>query len=1062
MNKLPATVGSNLLVGRFPASRFSQRVAGTIAVATFRGREATSLIGEVQHIFGAGPMYRFRVRFVSLLLAGFSSVAAGQATGSIEGRVTEAASGRPLPNVQVMVAETRIGALSGADGAFALTGVPVGARTVTARRIGFQPVTRAIAVTAGAAARVDLALEVSALNLTEVVVTGSAAPTEKRKIGTSVASVDSTLIARAQSVTLDQAMQGKIPGAQITQNSGGPGGGGMSVRLRGTNSFISGSDPLYIVDGVIIDNGSAQLADLGTRANPQNRLADLNPADIDRIEIIRGAAAAALYGSRANNGVVQIFTKKGNIGRPRYTLLARGSANELREQQPFNFYPFDAAGLPISRFNYQNDVFQRAYGSDVNLTIEGGNEQTRYYLSGNSSIEDGILRSTSSNRYGGRVNLQQQLSPRLISNFTANYISTNNQFQAFGEQNDYGIMGSLFFAPTHVDFRPVNGVYPLPPSLGTNPLLAIDRIRNPQSIDRFIGSGKVTWTPATSLLFDYTVGIDNTGFEQRQFVPRNAVLGTAPLSTGRSQSVIQRSRVINQDGVGTVSWQPMPRIEMRTTAGFNHTSQQVRTTNAVANGLAPVGELVSAGSVFAAGQSQVELRTLGFYGQQEVAWDDRLFLTGAVRYDASSTFAPSERWQAFPKLSASWVIVPNQPGRLNNLRVRSALGWAGSQPGIVNAYSQFINFAQLPFAGRPGFVNDITFGNPSLRNERAREWEVGAEVGAFGGRVGAEATYYNRLVSDLLFFRPLPTSTGFSRQFFPIGTMSNKGVELMVRTTNVDERDVQWSTTATWTRNRNLVESLAIQDFQSAGGYPNRIRTGQPAGVFYGSYAARNCVTGALLLDSLGRYRRSNQTVDMGATLAQRQAISGGTCNDSLNKVIGDPNPDFLASLLNEVTLARKLRLRLLLDGVFGNDIMNLSTRAQNAGIASNSKEFERELLPYGDSRKLPPGFNARTQGIFEYWIEDGTFVKLREFSASYTLDVPAVRRYFRDGIDLTLSGRNLWVWTNYSGYDPEINLFGTNAGGLGSGQTTAADRGFDFGGYPIPRVWSLSARLTF
>jgi len=292
--------------------------------------------------------------------------------------------------------------------------------------------------------------------------------------------------------------------------------------------------------------------------------------------------------------------------------------------------------------------------------------------------------------------------------------------------------------------------------------------------------------------------------------------------------------------------------------------------------------------------------------------------------------------------------------------------------------------------------------------------------------------------------------------------MSNKGIELLLHTQNVDNPNLSWASTITYAHNKNLVESLSIQDFQSAGGYPNRIRAGYPAGVFYGSYAARDCITGQLLLDSLGRYRRSNQTVDMGATLAQREALSHGTCNYSLNKIIGDPNPKWTGSILNEFTLARRVRLRALLDGVFGNQIMNLSTRAQNAGIASNSKTYERELLPYGDPRKLPPGFDARTQGIFEYWIEDGTFVKLRELSASYTLDAAPVRRYFRDGVDLTLSGRNLYVWTKYSGYDPEINLFGTNAGGVGSVQTTAADRGFDFGGYPIPRTWSLSARFTF
>ncbi|MFL5486299.1 MAG: TonB-dependent receptor plug domain-containing protein, partial [Gemmatimonadaceae bacterium] len=644
--------------------------------------------------------------FALALLSPFV-LAAQQATGTVTGRVTDAAIGRGLPDVQVTVNGTRIGAITGPNGEYTITGVPVGARSITVRRIGYQPTSQPVTVTAGSTANVDVALLVTAVNLSEVVVTGTGTATEKRKVGTNIATVDSALISRAQAVTVDQAMQGKIPGAQITQNSGSPGGGGISVRLRGVNSFISGSDPLYIVDGVIVDNESGQLADLGTRSNPQNRLADLNPSDIEHIEIIRGAAAAALYGSRANNGVVQIFTKRGNIGRPRFTSTSRWSTSELREQQPFNFYPFDVNGLPTARFNYQDDIFHRAPSWEQNLTVEGGNDQTRYFVSGNFANEDGIMRSTSSRRTGARINLQQQLSSRLVANVTSNYVSTNNQLQAFGEQNDYGIMGSLFFAPTNVDFRPVQGIYPLPPALGTNPLLAIDRIRNPQTIERFIGSTKLSWTPLTNLLVDYTIGVDNVGFEQRQFVPRNAVLGTTPLVTGRSQSVFENNRVINQDGVSSYNWHPGSSLEMRTTGGFNYTSQRVRITQATANGLAPVGELVSAGSVFSAAQTDVELRTLGFYAQQEAAFNDRLFLAAAVRYDASSTFAPSERWQAFPKLSASYVALDGRPGALNSLRLRSAIGWAGSQPGILNAYSQFISYTQFPFAGRPGFVNDV-------------------------------------------------------------------------------------------------------------------------------------------------------------------------------------------------------------------------------------------------------------------------------------------------------------------------------------------------------------------
>src|SRR5215217_4473095 len=443
---------------------------------------------------------------LALSLAALPSLVAAQSGGTVRGHVTDASNGRALPDAQVTVDGTRIGGITNSSGDYTLTGVPAGARTVTVRRIGYQPATIQVSVGAGATAQADAALKVSAVNLSDVVVTGTGAPTERRRVGASIASVDSSVIAKAQAVTVDQALQGKIPGAQITQNSGGPGGGGISVRLRGTNSFISGSDPLYIVDGVIVDNGSAQLADLGIRSNPQNRLADINPADIERIEVIRGAAAAALYGSRANNGVVQIFTKRGTIGKPRFTLNSRYAQNELREQQPFNLYPFNENGLPVSRFNYQNDIFHTASTQDHNLTIEGGNDQTRYYISGNYADDDGIMRSTSSRRTGTRVNLQQQLSTKLLANVGANYISTGNQMQAFGEQNDYGIMGSLFFAPTYVDFHPVNGIYPLPPALGTNPLLAIERIRNPQTIERFIGSGKMTWTPITNLLLDYTIG----------------------------------------------------------------------------------------------------------------------------------------------------------------------------------------------------------------------------------------------------------------------------------------------------------------------------------------------------------------------------------------------------------------------------------------------------------------------------------------------------------------------------------------------------------------------------
>ena len=257
-----------------------------------------------------------------------------------------------------------------------------------------------------------------------------------------------------------------------------------------------------------------------------------------------------------------------------------------------------------------------------------------------------------------------------------------------------------------------------------------------------------------------------------------------------------------------------------------------------------------------------------------------------------------------------------------------------------------------------------------------------------------------------------------------------------------------------YTRNRNLVER-PTSELPVGDGYPNRIRQGDRSASSTGYtpfVTVRRVRISSTPSDAFGRARVCRD-------VAQRRAIAGGNCADSANRVLGDPNPDWVGSLLNEFQVGKALRMRVLLDGSFGNDVMNLSRRIRDLGTALNSPENEAEFLPYGDPRKLPPGFFARRLGIFSEYVEDGSFVKLREVSATYTFTNPVVTRYLSDGIELTLSGRNLYTWSEYSGYDPEGNLFGQNAPGL---TTTAADRGFDFAGVPIPRTWSASLRFTY
>jgi TonB-dependent starch-binding outer membrane protein SusC len=999
-----------------------------------------------------------RTSLGALLLLLAPAALHGQGTGTVRGRVTVAGSGVAVPGAQVTVEGTTLGAAVRDDGTYVIAAVPTGRQVVVARRIGLTAARQEVVVPAGGTVTADFAMREAAVTLNEVVVTGTAAPTSRRALGTSVATVDSAALSHTAAVSVDQALQGKVAGAQITQNSGNPGGGGITVRMRGTSSFISGSDPLYIVDGVIVDNSSSSLRDLGARSNVQNRLADINPADIERVEIIRGAAAAALYGSRANNGVVQIFTKRGRPGKPRVSLSTRYGTSELRKRLALNQYPFDAAGNPVTRFDYQDALFQTGQQTEVNLGIDGGNEQTTYYVNGAYNDETGIMRSTSSTRRSARVNLTQQVFPRLKLDFGANFVNTQNQFQVNGEGN--GVLTAVLFAPTSFSFFPVNGVYPTPASI-VNPLLALDRFRNPQDIDRFIGSTHARLQALDNLSLDYTLGYDGYTLEQSEFYPRGA-FPSGVAATGLSANALRRSRILNQDGVATLTTAPATSLHLTTSLGFNFTNQQIRTTSAAATGLIPIGELVSAGSVPSATQSLVELLTLGFYAQQQVAFREKLYLTGALRADASSTFGPNERWQLFPKISASYVLseegwFSGMTDRfLSSARLRAAYGEAGNQPSILNAYQRYDDYIPVSFDSRPGLINSVTLGNANLEPERQKEFELGADLGFAQDRVSAEATYYDKRVDGLLFFRPVATSTGYARQFDDIGAVSNTGWELLLRTINLERPRFRWESTVTYSRNKNRVERLDIQDFQSASGYPNRIREGEPVGVFYGAYAARNCVTGAFLLDSLGRLRPSNT---LPAAVADRQALSGGSCNDSTNKVLGDPNPDWLGSLLNEFTVARNLRFRVLLDGSFGNDVMNLTKRIQDLGAASNSPEAERELLPVGDPRRLPNGYLARRLSIFGEYVEDGSFVKLREVSASYLLDQPFVRRVIPSGLELTLSGRNIYVWTDYSGFDPEVNVFGQNPERVGS---TAADRGFDFGSYPIPRTWSLTARFTY
>jgi TonB-dependent SusC/RagA subfamily outer membrane receptor len=965
-----------------------------------------------------------------LMLAAMPATGLAQQTRSVRGHVADAQTGAPVPAAQVSVTGTSLGAATTADGAFAIADVTDGPHQLVVRRIGYLAETRQILVAAGMS-DLAIALQSAPSSLERVIVTGSATATTVRALGTSIATVGASEIAESRSQTVDQALQGKIAGAQITQNSGNPGGGGLSVRLRGTGSIISGSEPLYIVDGVIVDNNSDQLINFGARSNVQNRLADLDPNDIERIEVVRGAAAAALYGSRANNGVVQIFTKRGHVGASRITVNARYTNEQLAKRLALNLAPLDATGKPVTRYDYQDEIFRGGSLKEAHVSAEGGGDRTTYYVGGSYTGEDGIIKASAAQRSTARVNVSQTLFPTLKVNVGANYVNSRTQFEPNGESGQ-GVITAVLFTPTTFNFFPVNGIYPQAPtgSAFANPLAVIDLWKAPQTVNRFIGSANAVYTPKANFLMQYTLGYDGYQMEADQFIPRGTI---ASEPTGYTTAVIRDSRIVNNDGVATLTTHPASALELGTSLGFNQTTQFISTTSATARDLLATGELVSAGAVPGAGQTRYNLLTLGFYGQQTIAWRDRLYLNGAIRRDASSTFGANDRWQWYPKLSASYVL-SDEPWfsgsaighAFSSLRLRSALGYAGNQPSIANAYASFDTYVKVVNNDRVGVVNSLALGNDALRPERQHEVEFGADIGFLDERLNLEGTVYSKKVTDALLSRPLPTSSGYTSILDNVGEISNTGFELLLRSKNVDRPALQWGTTVTYSRNKNRVDKLIGAPFTL--GYANRVEQGQPVGYFYAELPLKNA-TGTDSIDAAGLIVR-NPTPKSGK--------------------VGDPNPKWLGSLLNELDVGRALHFRVLLDGSFGGDVLNFTKRTMDT--FGTSADAARELLPAGDPNRVAPGYARSKRFFFGEYTEDGTYVKLREISATIDL-MPSLARVARArNLALTFSGRNLYTWTDYSGFDPEMNLFG---------QLTV-ERGNDFGTYPIPRMFTVGIQASF
>lgn len=869
----------------------------------------------------------------------------------------------------------------------------------------------------------------------------SNAKSQSGQWGYAAVSVDSTDIAPI-AFSVNRALQGKIAGAYVTQNSGNP-AGGMSVRLRGPSTILGDTSPLYVLDGIPISNASRELIDLG--GGSQNRLIDLALHDIERIDIVRGATGAAQYGPRANNGVVEIFTKQGTSGAPRVTFSTRAQTESVRNTLNVNmaqnaqgqFLDNDGNPLPEGerRWDWQDFIFDRAYGTEQALSISGGFGDTRYRASGSHFANQGIIEGNHFRRINGRLRIDQQLTDWAALTGSATYArSTTQDIPNGGLNRAYGALTGFIAGPNTFDPRPnVDGSFP-DDGFRLNPLEVMERFDFTQDTDRFIGSAALNLRPTENLSVDYVIGLDTYTQDATAIVPSGFLRFPNAPADARPRSA--RSSTYTQQRISStldVSYSTDLSSTLRSTTLIGGSVQlETSTTDTEEIQGRPEDPFSQGFSTF-----DTDYDVYSGFVQETLTWKDRLVVTGGLQVATYPSFEDS---------GASFYPSARLTHRLSELQF-----WSGT--GLDRLFPRFTLQSALGFSGGPASVLPFYRAVPEgVTPERQREVEIGADAHLFTDRVAVEATYYRQRTSDLLVgtgseldptFSGSSTGFGFQSLLKNAGTLTNRGIELSVQAQVVDQARTDWTTTINFSRNRNEVSGLPEDNLRFSNSFERLWAVnGEPLGVFYGFQfdrdASGNVVDregNILVKDDDGLWRLRDDSV---SEIGQSGLLGIGE-----RGVVGDPHPDFVASWINDVSI-RNFDLRMQWDAVVGHDVFNFTRYEGSWPILGVTELYQQELE--GD---LPSGYASAARLVHEHWVEDGSFLKLREVSAAYTLR-PAAARIER--VRLTLAARNVLSIDGYSGYDPEINV---------GGQRTGV-RGLDFAEVPIPRTFSLGVTAVF
>ncbi|SDG24639.1 TonB-dependent receptor [Chitinophaga filiformis] len=994
---------------------------------------------------------------------------------SIQGKVVNS-KGEPQPGATVLIKGTKRGTTANENGVFTLRNVPDNA-VLLISALGLKA--REIPVT-GVSGPLTVTLESGTEALSEVVVVGYG-QVKKSDLTGAVATVPVGEIKKVAVTSLDQAIQGRVAGVQVTQNSGAP-GGSTTIRIRGGNSIQGDNEPLYVIDGVPFKNGGAE------SGSSFNVLSTLNPGDIESMTILKDASSTAIYGSRGSNGVVIITTKRGKAGRTIVSFDTYYGTQDVRRKYPvLNAKEYAAFvneantndGLPavytpqqVEAFgegtDWQDEIFRTAPIANYQLSMSGGDEKTQFAVSAGYFTQKGVVENSDFNRYSFRVNLDRKINNKIKvgNSLTINRTATN-QSRTDGSLGSAGLvtMAALQFPPL-LKARNADGTYLITdPALNftaDNPVALAFDSKNKNTAYRFFGNIFGEYQIIEGLTLKVLVGIDGILQKQDSYLPRSVSSG---LAQGGVASIYNEQSVtwLNEN---LLTYSRTFNKVHSFSALVGYTQQENRTENSNASSRSFVNDILGTGNLGTGAVATIPGSGIGgwglvsYLGRINYGYRDKYLLTASFRADGSSRFGVNNRFGFFPSGAIAWKV-SEEPFLKNNksvsdLKLRVTYGTTGNQDGIGNypAYS---------LLGTQNYVlgNNISTGlgpsqiaNPDLSWEKTAQGDVGVDLGLFNSRVMITADAYLKKTSDLLLNVTIPSSSGYSSAIRNLGKVQNKGIELSLSTVNVDGA-FRWTTDINYVANRNKVLNIGKAPQIFAGQVANIaqnvnsgiIRVGEPLGTFYGY------VTDGLYQSEAELAGLADASAKKVGDRKYKDLNGDKKIDDKDRQIIGSAQPKFSGGISNTFSY-KGIDLTVFLQGVYGNKILNANRFELEYlnGTTNQDRDMLDRWTPTHTNTDIPRAATTRPANrISTRQIEDGSYLRLKNIQLGYNLPDAWLKAAKIHSVRLYITAQNLITWTKYSGYDPEVNRFGQDN----------RSQGFDYASYPAAKTFLFGLNIT-